>query len=59
MWKLKYKCRDEEPMAEYFNTLQEVTDAIMFLCDAKNIKNAIDAQNEFNIRFYVSFKKEN
>ena len=59
MWKLKHKCRNEEVQTEYYNTLQEVTKRIMFLCDANNIQDVIKAQKEFNIRFYVSFKKEN
>ena len=59
MWKLKYKCKDEELQTEYYNTLQEVTDRIMFICNADNIKDVVKAQKEFNIRFYVSFKKEN
>lgn len=57
MYKFKYKVQNEEPEVFYFNTLQEVAEYIKTICDAKTLQDVLKVQKEFNIRFYLSYKK--
>lgn len=56
MYKFKYKAQNEEPQVFYFNSLQEVTDYIKLLCDAKTLQQVLEVQKESNIRFYLTYK---
>lgn len=57
MYKFKYKVQNEQPEVFYFNTLQEVAEHIKTICDAKTLQDVLKVQKEFNIRFYLSYKK--
>lgn len=57
MFKLKHKAQGEELQREEFKTLQEVTARIKQLTDAETLQEVLKAQKEFNIRFYITYKK--
>ena len=59
MFKLKHKVQGEEMAVETFKTLAEVADRIKFLTDAETLADVLKAQKEFNIRFYLTYKKDN
>ena len=40
-----------------FNTIQEVAEHIKTICDAKTLQDILKVQKEFNLRFYLSYKK--
>lgn len=56
MYKFKYKAQSEDAQVFYFNSLQEVTDYIKLLCDAKTLQKVLEVQKEFSIRFYLTYK---
>lgn len=57
MFKLKIKTLNEEPLIFEFKTLQEVTKCIMKFCDAENLKEVMRFKKEYNVRFYLKYKK--
>lgn len=58
MYKLKYKFAEEKELnTRYFLTLQGVAEQIAFICGAENLADAFKVAKEFNIRFYLSYKK--
>jgi len=57
MYQLKHKIQGEELAVESFDTLQEVADRIKLLTEANTLKDVLKAQKEFNIRFYLTWKK--
>lgn len=59
MYKLKYKAQGDMPQVFYFKTMQAVFDYICLVCDCDKIENILKVQKEYNIRFYISYKKDN
>lgn len=59
MYKLKYKAQGEISQTFYFKTIQEVFDYICLLCESDKIEDILKVQKEYNIRFYISYKKDN
>ena len=59
MYKLKYKAQGDIPQVFYFKTIQEVFDYICLICETDKIENILKVQKEYNIRFYISYKKDN
>lgn len=58
MYKLKYKAQGDIPQVFYFKTMHEVFDYICLVCDCDKIENIMKVQKEYNIRFYISYKKD-
>lgn len=58
MYKFKYKAQNEDPQVFYFNTLKEVADYISLLCESSKLADILQVQKEYNIRFYLSYKKD-
>lgn len=57
MYRLKVKTLNEQPIVFNFNTLQEVAEHISKFCNAANLSQVLKFQKEFNVRFYLSYKK--
>lgn len=58
MYKLKYKAQGDIPQVFYFKTIQEVFGYICLICDCDKIENILKVQKEYNIRLYISYKKD-
>lgn len=58
MYKFKYKAQNEISQTFYFKTMQEVFDYICLLCESNKIEDILKVQKEYNIRFYISYKKD-
>lgn len=58
MYKFKYKAQGEEAQIFYFKSIQEVFDYIYLLCESDKIEDILKVQKEYNIRFYISYKKD-
>lgn len=58
MYKLKYKNNLDECEVYYFNTIQEVFDEMMKICDAGTLADAFKTSKEYNLRFYLTYKKD-
>lgn len=58
MYKFKYKAQNEISQTFYFKTVQEVFDYIYLLCGSEKIEDILKVQKEYNIRFYISYKKD-
>lgn len=59
MYKLKYKAHGDIPQVFYFKTIQGVFDEICKICESNKIEDILKVQKEYNIRFYISYKKDN
>lgn len=59
MYKLKYKAQGDVPQVYYFKTMQEVLGEICKICESNKIEDILKVQKEYNIRFYISYKKDN
>lgn len=59
MYKLKYKAQGDVPQVYYFKTMQEVFAEIFKICESSKIEDILKIQKEYNLRFYISLKKEN
>lgn len=59
MYKLKYKAQGDAPQVYYFKNLQEVFAEIFKICESNKIEDILKVQKEYNLRFYISLKKEN
>lgn len=60
MFKLKIKKSGQTCLTtKFFNTLQEVADHIKTICNANTLEEVLTHQKEFNIRFYLSYNKNN
>lgn len=57
MYKLKYKMQGEDPVKKEFLTLQGVADFISLICGADRLADMLEVAKEYNIRFYLSYKK--
>lgn len=58
MYRLKHKVQGEELQREEFKTLQEVAARIKQLTEANTLQEVLNAQKEFNIRFYITYKAD-
>lgn len=58
MYKFKYKAQNEISQTAYFKTMQEVFDYICLLCASNKLEDILKVQKEYNIRFYISYKKD-
>ena len=58
MYKFKYKAQNEISQTFYFKTIQEVFDYISLLCESDKLEDILKVQKEYNIRFYISCKKD-
>ena len=60
MYLLKYKMQGEKDFTKkYFKSVQAVAEHMKFLCGADNLAECLKVAKEYNIRFYLTYKKEN
>lgn len=57
MYKLKYKMADNLKQVEEFATVQEVAERIKQLFDGETVADILRIKKEYNIRIYLTFKK--
>lgn len=58
MYKLKTVCKGVGSNVYECKTLKEVADQMRTACGAESLEEVLKVQKEWNIRFYLTYKKD-